>query len=323
MDCPICFEQITAQTGQVNLSCQHSFHYNCLTNWFYKQSDNRLPETCPCCRHEANEHEELPFYGVAEPSESESSESESDVEEAEPRDIETMASIERARAMFTRRENISSKEEFENYAATRIQAVWRSFHCRMSWYTYKTNIAEQESAMNAKKQLEELERGLVKKMALLKKSMMVPRTTLINSSATKIQSLWRRWSSHINILQEVIDSGIKINWVFTGKSWERKFLRWTETWDTHMGLSPQSLSFQNHRYCTRVQALWRGYRVRRVHRVDKGLVYKYNKGRIYTGQDSYDRYWRDYLRFNSSCRLTREMGELRYDSLPRDTVKGQ
>ena len=262
MDCPICFEAITAQTGQVNLSCQHSFHYTCLTNWFYKQSDNKLPETCPCCRHEANEHEELPFYEGAEEAESESESEESDLEDEDDRDLETMASIERARAMFTRKKWDSSKEEFENYAAIRIQTVMRSFHCRMTWLSYKANKEAREVYMNAKKHMEEHERGLVKKEAFLKKSITTPRSIWTAICAVKVQTLWRRHSAQRMVLERAVEAGRKINWVFTGKLWERKFLRWTETWDTHMGLSPQSLSFQNHRYCTRVQALWRGHSVR-------------------------------------------------------------
>ena len=44
-DCPICYESITQTTGCCVLSCSHSFHIKCLTQWTSDAS------TCPMCRH--------------------------------------------------------------------------------------------------------------------------------------------------------------------------------------------------------------------------------------------------------------------------------
>ena len=60
MDCPICFEVLSEQTGFVQMSCKHRFHFACLGAWFSSQFVNKQPESCPCCRHEALEKEALP-----------------------------------------------------------------------------------------------------------------------------------------------------------------------------------------------------------------------------------------------------------------------
>ncbi len=52
MDCPICFDAITKQTGSTTLSCEHSFHFRCIDEWFTKQLLDNLHQTCPCCRSE-------------------------------------------------------------------------------------------------------------------------------------------------------------------------------------------------------------------------------------------------------------------------------
>lgn len=56
MECPICYENIDATTGQTTLSCSHSFHYGCISGWFLKQDVG----TCPCCRKEMTAIEDLP-----------------------------------------------------------------------------------------------------------------------------------------------------------------------------------------------------------------------------------------------------------------------
>ena len=66
MDCAICYNKITKSTGKIELSCSHSFHINCLTNWFKSQSEQYIDQTCPCCRHEATEDEEVPIVEKTE-----------------------------------------------------------------------------------------------------------------------------------------------------------------------------------------------------------------------------------------------------------------
>ena len=55
MECSICIEEITKQTGCVTLSCEHNFHFRCIDSWFTKQIFDDLPQTCPCCRSAGTE----------------------------------------------------------------------------------------------------------------------------------------------------------------------------------------------------------------------------------------------------------------------------
>lgn len=56
MECPICYDEINAQTGVVTTSCGHSYHFSCITHWYAKQE----VASCPCCRKEPGEKEKLP-----------------------------------------------------------------------------------------------------------------------------------------------------------------------------------------------------------------------------------------------------------------------
>lgn len=47
MECSICYEAITAQTGQAALSCSHTFHIACIMNSMLIGHTF----TCPYCRH--------------------------------------------------------------------------------------------------------------------------------------------------------------------------------------------------------------------------------------------------------------------------------
>lgn len=53
-DCSICWAAIDASTGHCTLSCKHSYHIGCLTQW---SSSN---PSCPLCRHELSETEVAP-----------------------------------------------------------------------------------------------------------------------------------------------------------------------------------------------------------------------------------------------------------------------
>lgn len=83
MDCSICFGEITKQTGCTTLSCDHGFHFRCITNWFASQICNDLDQTCPCCR---NKGADLDRCSIVE--------GEDDDEEEEEDDDETYVSDE-------------------------------------------------------------------------------------------------------------------------------------------------------------------------------------------------------------------------------------
>lgn len=75
MECPICYEAITADTGIVTTSCKHSYHFSCISGWYINQEKG----TCPCCRKEMSEKEDFPVHEEAESD----SESESEFDEVE------------------------------------------------------------------------------------------------------------------------------------------------------------------------------------------------------------------------------------------------
>ena len=61
-DCSICFDAITAGTGQTTLGCGHAYHMGCITGWFYAASISQQGRdvTCPCCRKVVTEEEWSP-----------------------------------------------------------------------------------------------------------------------------------------------------------------------------------------------------------------------------------------------------------------------
>jgi len=69
-ECAICFEVVSEETGFVQMSCKHQFHFCCLGAWFSSQFVNKQNESCPCCRHEATEKERLPKRGDDEKNQS-------------------------------------------------------------------------------------------------------------------------------------------------------------------------------------------------------------------------------------------------------------
>ena len=55
-ECSICYEDIDVKTtGEVKLSCSHSYHFSCISSWFATQEKG----SCPCCRKEMGEKEDL------------------------------------------------------------------------------------------------------------------------------------------------------------------------------------------------------------------------------------------------------------------------
>lgn len=52
-ECSICCEEIVAATGQVTLSCSHTFHLGCVGSWLLRST------SCPLCRGETCEKEQI------------------------------------------------------------------------------------------------------------------------------------------------------------------------------------------------------------------------------------------------------------------------
>lgn len=133
MDCAICYDAITAATGKVELSCSHVYHFSCLTSWFSSQSGNSIQQSCPCCRHESNEHEKM-FTKVdtVDPDDDDYQSDGNSVSQqmTEQERINLAAAKERAAFLFLRLKNYNSKEDVESYAASRIAALARGSWAR-------------------------------------------------------------------------------------------------------------------------------------------------------------------------------------------------
>jgi hypothetical protein len=275
MECAICFEAITAQTGCTTMACSHSFHFGCLVKWFGSQAEKDIHESCPCCRHEATEHERLPEEDANEASEQEESDEEesdeeSDEESEEDCDAEHEEMLELLSiGWFNYRSSkycpqTTESLSLEYYAAMRIQAAWRAYLPRMAWVKHKMNVEECKIVHETLVGIMEEEARAKRQEALHKLHMTSSRAEWRNITAIMIQTMWRGYAARQKAMKVAFTKGYKINWVFKGCHWQRSFLRNCETWYPHEGLPPQSLAFQNHTLWTRVQAAWRGYSTRMV-----------------------------------------------------------
>jgi hypothetical protein len=83
-ECSICYDAIDLKTtGEVKLSCSHSFHFSCISSWFSNQEKG----SCPCCRKEMGDKEDFAANApVGEDEEDEEEEDEDDEDEEEDGD---------------------------------------------------------------------------------------------------------------------------------------------------------------------------------------------------------------------------------------------
>lgn len=233
MDCAICYDEITSATGRVEMSCTHTFHFHCLTKWFFEAAKNGVSETCPCCRKEANEHEGLPEEESV--SESESSESE-DSEWESPVDPEEIA---RARQHFVLKRSELSEDALKTYAAIRIQAVMRAYPPRMDWARYKIMLNEKKYLTNRMKELTDILKDADLERKTFMQSITMSRSNWRSLCATKIQAAWRGAVVRRGI-------GLRVTWVEKDGVWTRSIAKTLEKWQPSDGLPPQSLAFQMH-----------------------------------------------------------------------------
>jgi hypothetical protein len=81
MECSICYSEINAGTGKVELSCSHPFHFSCLIKWFDKQRLKQSCESCPLCRHETTTFEKMPDMFVEDTEEEDDSDDEEETQQ--------------------------------------------------------------------------------------------------------------------------------------------------------------------------------------------------------------------------------------------------
>jgi hypothetical protein len=79
-DCAICYDAFEPSDGFVTLSCKHVFHILCATSWFAKQDKG----TCPLCRKEMSEKDDLARMSVEDEDEEDEDDDEEEEEENPP-----------------------------------------------------------------------------------------------------------------------------------------------------------------------------------------------------------------------------------------------
>lgn len=193
MDCSICYDPITKETGKAELSCSHTFHLKCLSKWFLKN------ENCPCCRHQANETEKM--SGPTEALEDSDDDSDDDEDEDEDGSMDSLslaASIERARQFMAKQKANMTKGAFEAYAATRIAALVRGYQTRVFFFEHKCLQADVEynkdQIRGAIKDIAEYQDEIddkKKRQMFYRKVAGLSRPKINVFAVTMIQSMWR------------------------------------------------------------------------------------------------------------------------------------
>jgi hypothetical protein len=252
MSCAICFDDITQATGRVELSCSHSFHYGCLTNWFGNQMSKDIEESCPCCRHVANEHERLPdMESDSEPSSEESEESIDGLEQH--------IANERAQTRFEGLRLSMPKDALEAYAATRINAVVRGYWVRKAWL-YQRSLTEDVELLRRRIRRATVELLTTSRhLKFNRDSLTMGRTKVRSLYAVKIQALWRGFITRKRLTYKEA-SRVKIHWDLTPDGWKRTIWIAGTLWDG-VGLEPQGFAFQAH-CASKIQSAWRSWNAR-------------------------------------------------------------
>jgi len=214
MECSICYDAISATTGKAELGCGHGFHIRCLMKWFDQQYGNDCSESCPLCRHEATEFEQV-ARAVEYDEESEDDESESgseDSEESEWPTIDELAAQERARFRFARYKTLNPKEEVEKYAACLITALGRGWQARKIYAELvdlrRVSKANDEQIAIMKKENDEYMRAT----AFYQKLAGMPHLARKRLCAVLIQSTWRRhvaMKSYVSRPTVLLDSSVR------------------------------------------------------------------------------------------------------------------
>jgi hypothetical protein len=156
-ECSICFEEMTAATGQATLGCAHSFHLMCIVHWFQEQEGDN---SCPCCRRTVGLYDNLPAPAPeeegAEEDDDEEEWFEDDEEEDDEDDDDDANSVGSLRRVWTRdpvggqwegrwvlenptvtvwdplsvEEDAREPPEELTDIATEIQRIWRGYRVR-------------------------------------------------------------------------------------------------------------------------------------------------------------------------------------------------
>lgn len=237
MECSICFNAITSQTGKVELSCSHPFHFSCLTTWFDKQKMTGGCENCPLCRHEANEFEKMPAAIVDQDDDDDTWEY---VDRDSPTPTEVIAQ-ERTRERFAKMKFLNPEHEMQLYAANLIKACWRGYQCRITFNAISHITEDVEFHHRVIKNNARDIQELTNTKKFLKATLGLSRTQVKHMAATRIQAVWRRHKVTALIKEGPLD--IKLTGVWrkvTSMKWEKVIMNPEEDIAASMLLHPRS-----------------------------------------------------------------------------------
>lgn len=265
MDCSICYEAITKETGKLVMSCEHTFHYRCITSWFYTKTTDG--GSCPLCRHEATHYEQLP--GDASLSETEPISTEALNEMAE---AERLAGYSHQRRMAARTHFQRLEEPMRNtLAALIIQKIYRGHICRKNVKNLRTALHfVHSSEFELRTTMNQLRAAIIrKKFATIR--LQQGFQTLVVHATTKIQRCWKEFikTKRMNELARFKIGSLIITWKRTGlTSWERIVYNPEESepqmWNgEYYELPPQRLVYETSLVATKIQAIWRGFITRK------------------------------------------------------------
>ena len=203
MECSICYDPIQTQvTGKVELSCSHAFHFSCLTTWFSTQATNQITQSCPCCRHESNPHETMPFQNTQGPTPMD--EDEDDEEDTSMFSTADAAAQERAAFRFIKLKKQMSSEAFEAYAASKIAALYRG---RCARYIVSEIKDIQDSLQTSTRKYFVQKRNLRfdrKALAFNMKALTMSYSAWRNYAASIVQAAWRKHYTVSKIKRQIL-----------------------------------------------------------------------------------------------------------------------
>jgi hypothetical protein len=158
-ECAICFEGFTPDSGHSVLGCGHKFHMMCVVRWFQDQTG---PSTCPCCRRESGQLDNVPLVEEGEDDESIGSWA-VDEEEEDDEDVGELRPVwmRQATGQWERSwivtggevavwdpvgaEHEDVPEEMEE-GALALQRIWRGWIVRQGWTNRRPVLLDEDAA---------------------------------------------------------------------------------------------------------------------------------------------------------------------------------
>ena len=184
-----------------------------MVQWFDTQTNSELSESCPCCRHAAGEHEQLPTLAASEEEDDDDDEDEDDEDDSEDYRVEDLgaaAARERAVGRFSVLKRTLTKEELATYAATKITACVRGFWARR--LRIELSAASFDYRFSKKVMMQRLCLVMRAKRVVVfhRKAIGLSRLAWKNQCAKTIQSAARDWIRRKSLVAMALEEGMTI-----------------------------------------------------------------------------------------------------------------